>query len=72
MGQALGGFGATIAATFSWHATFHTFGLIGMAYALVLVAFLREKKGARGADASDRILTQEKPPLFKGLAVLFR
>lgn len=71
MGQALGGFGATIAATFSWHATFHTFGLIGMAYALVLVAFLREKKGARGADASDRILTQEKPPLFKGLAVLF-
>jgi len=71
MGQALGGFGATIAATFSWHATFHTFGLIGMAYALVLVAFLKEKNGARGIDASDRILTPEKPPLFKGLAVLF-
>src|SRR5579875_2436932 len=29
MGQALGGFGATIAATYSWHITFHTFGLIG-------------------------------------------
>jgi len=36
-----------------------------------LVAFLREKKGARGADASDRILSPEKPPLFKGLVVLF-
>src|SRR6187397_3136452 len=71
MGQALGGFGATIAATFSWHATFQTFGFIGMAYALVLVAFLKEKKGARGADASDKISMTEKPPLFKGLAVLF-
>ena len=30
MGQALGGFGATIAAEFSWHQTFHSFGIIGM------------------------------------------
>ena len=27
MGQALGGFGATIASAFSWKAAFHTFGL---------------------------------------------
>ena len=71
MGQALGGFGATIAASFSWHATFHSFGLIGIAYSLVLVAFLKEKKGARETDASDSILPTEKPPLFQGLVVLF-
>lgn len=47
MGQALGGFGATVAATYSWQSAFHSFGLIGMVYALVLVLFLREKKDAR-------------------------
>lgn len=45
MGQALGGFGATIAAELSWQFTFQSFGLIGILYALVLVFFLREKPG---------------------------
>src|SRR5574343_1745041 len=44
MGQALGGFGATMAAAFSWKTAFHTFGLIGICYAVVLMLFLREKK----------------------------
>ena len=44
LGQAFGGFGATIASLFSWHATFHLFGLIGIAYSLVLLLFIREKK----------------------------
>lgn len=44
MGQAVGGFGATVAATFSWHTTFHWFGIIGIAYALVLILFLHDKK----------------------------
>ena len=43
-GQAIGGFGATVAAAFSWHTTFHWFGIIGIAYAFVLVLFLRDKK----------------------------
>lgn len=43
-GQAIGGFGATVAAAFSWNTTFHWFGIIGIAYSLVLVFFLREKK----------------------------
>ncbi len=42
MGQALGGFGATIAANMSWQFTFQSFGLIGMVYAFVLLVFLRE------------------------------
>lgn len=43
-GQALGGFGATIAETYSWVSTFHWFGIIGIAYSIVLIFFLREKK----------------------------
>jgi len=42
VGQAVGGFGATIAATFSWHSTFHWFGIIGIAYSLILMFALRE------------------------------
>ena len=44
IGQAIGGFGATLAAAYSWHTTFHWFGLIGIAYALVLIVFLKDKK----------------------------
>lgn len=44
VGQALGGFGATIAGVYSWGITFHTFGLIGILYSVVLIIFLREKK----------------------------
>jgi MFS family permease len=43
-GQALGGFGATISHNFSWQTTFHTFGLAGILYSIVLVFFLREKR----------------------------
>ncbi len=37
LGQAFGGFGATIAGNFSWQWTFHFFGMIGVAYSLVLI-----------------------------------
>lgn len=43
MGQALGGFGATIADKFSWQQAFHSFGIIGIIYSVVLILFLREK-----------------------------
>lgn len=42
MGQALGGFGATVAHAYSWQETFHVFGVIGIAYALVLILALRD------------------------------
>lgn len=70
LGSALGGFGASIAALSSWHLTFHTFGLVGIAYAFVLAIFLREKKG-RAITTSLSRLKVKKPPLLKGLAVLF-
>lgn len=71
MGQALGGFGATIAAEFSWQQTFHSFGIIGIVYSLVLILFLKEKRNTEVTEASDKILVTEKSSLFKGLAILF-
>lgn len=64
MGQALGGFGATIAARFSWHSTFHTFGIVGIVYSLVLVVFLRE------AVKEVRAPSQYKPRFLKGFGLL--
>ncbi len=43
-GQALGGFGATVAHHWSWQWTFQLFGGIGVLYSLVLVFLLREKR----------------------------
>jgi MFS family permease len=42
MGQALGGFGATIAHQLSWATSFQIFGMIGMMYAILLFLFLRD------------------------------
>ncbi|HBL78223.1 MAG: MFS transporter [Bacteroidetes bacterium GWF2_42_66] len=44
MGQALGGFGATVAHIWSWQQTFHTFGLAGILYSIILILFLKEKR----------------------------
>lgn len=41
-GQAIGGFGAIVASSFSWQSTFHAFGGIGIAYALLLVVCLKD------------------------------
>lgn len=57
-GQAVGGFGATVAAAFSWHTTFHWFGIIGIAYALVLMLFLRDKK-------TEHVPTEKPKPVQK-------
>jgi len=42
LGQALGGFGATVAHSYSWQQAFHLFGLVGIGYSLVLVFFLKD------------------------------
>ena len=43
-GQALGGFGATVASAFTWETTFHWFGIVGIAYSVILILFLKDKK----------------------------
>ena len=42
IGQALGGFGATVASSYGWEVTFHWFGLIGIAYSIILILFLKD------------------------------
>ena len=42
LGQALGGFGATVASRYGWEQAFFTFGLIGISYALVLILISRK------------------------------
>ncbi|WP_413997911.1 MFS transporter [Flavobacterium sp. W1B] len=72
MGSAIGGFGATIAASFSWHTTFHYFGLIGIVYSGVLVFLLKEKKSTEVETNENISLTKKgKESLFKGLGILF-
>lgn len=68
LGSALGGFGATIAAAYTWHLTFHSFGLIGIGYSLILAIFLKEKK--THILPSELVSSSQKVPLFKGLAIL--
>lgn len=71
IGQALGGFGATFAAIFSWQTTFHSFGIIGIIYSLFLIIFLRRKKVNPKIILSGKTGLKEKPPLLKVLALLF-
>ena len=70
MGQALGGFGATIAASFSWQSAFHFFGIIGIIYSVVLVLFLREKKTHKTQIAVTDRINMDSNSLFKGLGLL--
>ncbi|MDO4707446.1 MAG: MFS transporter [Porphyromonadaceae bacterium] len=42
VGQALGGFGASLSQMFTWHDTFFYFGLAGSVYAVLLAFLLRE------------------------------
>lgn len=71
MGQAIGGFGATIAAAFTWQTTFHWFGIIGIAYSMVLVFFLKEKKEHANIDKLKLDRTTEKTNPLKVLGLLF-
>lgn len=57
-GQALGGFGATVAHEFTWQTAFHSFGLIGIVYSVILVFFLRENK--------ETTLERKTAPVVKG------
>ena len=76
VGQAIGGFGATLAAMFSWHTAFHWFGIVGVVYSLVLILLLHEKPTharavRKPAEASAGPADGKKPSVFAGLSVLF-
>jgi ACS family D-galactonate transporter-like MFS transporter len=69
LGQALGGFGATMSKYFSWHFTFYSVGLIGIIYSVLLLFFVQEKK-AYVVDGSTQLsLKDEFKQLSKGLGI---
>ena len=71
-GQAVGGFGATVAAAYSWHTTFHWFGIIGIVYALILMLFLKDKKSDELLDTvSQENPVPQKEPVLVSLKSLF-
>ena len=72
-GQAIGGFGATVAHQFSWQTTFHSFGLVGIAYSVILIFFLREKKDrfvSEQASATKTAKTSGFSSITKSLGML--
>ena len=74
VGQAVGGFGATIAASFSWHATFQWFGIIGIAYSVILAMLLHDRPKAPSANtekAPTEATKGKKENLWSGLSVVF-
>lgn len=70
LGQAIGGFGATLAATYSWHTTFHWFGIIGIVYAFVLLVFLKDSK-RKVAETNAETLQKPKTNVLVSLKSLF-
>lgn len=72
VGQAVGGFGATVAAMFSWHSAFHWFGIIGIAYSLILMLALRENPQHASAEIKSSVaMGEKKPSVLSGLVMLF-
>lgn len=73
-GQALGGFGAVVATKWSWQSTFHWFGIIGVAYAVILIFLLHEKEShgtAAPAAGSDKTAKRNSESMFQSLAFVF-
>ena len=70
LGQAVGGFGATLAEAFSWQQTFHWFGLVGVLYAVVLVFLLHEKRIEKKDEAA-AAQPAVKIPVLKGFGLIF-
>lgn len=71
-GQAIGGFGATVAAAFSWQETFHWFGIVGVVYAFILVLFLRENPSRSMAKeiVPDQKTKVKKSSILGGLSIV--
>lgn len=69
VGQAVGGFGATLAAMLSWQSAFHWFGIVGIAYSIVLVLMLHENPMHGRTQVAPNQDTK-KVSVFNGLGVV--
>ena len=71
LGQAVGGFGATIAAAFSWQQTFMCFGIAGVAYAALLAIMLEDRRNEKSECGPDAAEPPAKEPVWKSFALIF-
>lgn len=71
LGQAIGGFGATLAAAYSWNTTFYWFGIIGIAYAFLLAVFLKDKKRVAPEEAKESSPKKPQANVLLSLKSLF-
>lgn len=71
LGQAVGGFGATIAAAFSWQQTFLCFGIAGVAYAALLAIMLEDRRNEKSECGPDAAEPASKEPVWKSFALIF-
>ena len=81
LGQALGGFGANLAAALTWQQTFHWFGIIGIAYAVILIFCLKEARPAAAVKAggTDPVIStkaegraeKSRESIWKSFALIF-
>ena len=71
LGQAIGGFGATLAAAYSWNTTFYWFGIIGIVYAFVLAVFLKDKKRVTPEEAKEGTPKKSQANVLLSLKSLF-
>lgn len=69
VGQAVGGFGATLAAMLSWQSAFHWFGIVGIVYSVVLVLLLHENPMHGQTQVASNQNTK-KVSVFNGLGVV--
>ncbi|WP_075318816.1 MFS transporter [Bacteroides togonis] len=70
VGQAIGGFGATVAAAFSWHTAFHWFGIVGIVYSIVLLLFLHENPERVQTAKLNPAVGEKKPSMLSGLSIV--
>ena len=77
LGQALGGFGANLASALTWQQTFHWFGIIGIAYAVILIFCLREARPASVIPSDPSVIpsaakeSPAKASIWKSFALIF-
>ena len=70
LGQALGGFGANLASALTWQQTFHWFGIIGIAYAVILIFCLKEARPVKVATVkADAPVAKDS--ILKSFALIF-
>jgi MFS family permease len=71
LGQAMGGIGGWVAQEISWRAAFVGCGLIGVAYAFVLIFFLREtRRTAAPSVGAETALTNSTSVDWRGFIIL--